>query len=104
MSKVAETANKTTAEVIAKADEAIAKAEEITAGKAVSKKPLELDIRVRNVIKDVFMDFKQYLGMPQEQKVYERKVEEYLDKVSAMLKEEGTNNGRTAGNGTVAGI
>ena len=50
------------------------------------------------------MDFKQYLGMPQEQKVYERKVEEYLDKVSAMLKEEGTNNGRTAGNGTVAGI
>ena len=112
MSKVAETANKTTAEVIAKADEviakadeAIAKAEEITAGKAESKKPLELDIRVRNVIKDVFMDFKQYLGMPQEQKVYERKVEEYLDKVSAILKEEGTNNGRTAGNtGTVAGI
>ena len=102
MSKVAETANKTTAEVITKADEAIAKAEEITAGKA---KPLELDIRVRNVIKDVFMDFKQYLGMPQEQKVYERKVEEYLDKVSAILKEEGTNNGRTAGNtGTVAGI
>lgn len=96
-----EVTEKTTAEIIAEADKAIAKAEEITTSKAGSTKPLELDVRVRKVITDVFMEFKMYLGMPQEQKVYERKINEYLDRVEAILKGE-VDNGRTTG--TVAGI
>lgn len=64
------------------------------------KKGLELDVRVQRIIDEEFIDFEKYLPTPQDRKMYERKRKEYWDKITARLKEEVAESGRTDNAGT----
>lgn len=59
-----------------------------------SKRALELDERVQQIIDEEFADFGRYLPCAQDVNVYERKRKEYWEKVRARIN-EGDNNGRT---------
>ena len=59
-----------------------------------SKRGLELDERVRQMIDDEFADYERYLPNVQDIAQYRRKRKEYWEKISAKVKEE-MSNGRT---------
>lgn len=67
-----------------------------------TRRTLELDERLKNVIDEEFADFEKYLPTPQDKKAYERKRKEYWGRVKARLKEaevDGrTNDNAVAGN------
>ena len=60
-----------------------------------SKKALELDERVRNLIDETFADYERYLPSIQDRAQYQRKRKEYWDNIIARLKEDALINGRT---------
>lgn len=53
-----------------------------------AKKTLEIDERIIKVLKEEFLDFEKYLPSPQDRKMYERKIGEYIDRMKARLKED----------------
>ena len=59
-----------------------------------SKRGLELDERVRQMIDDEFADYERYLPNVQDIAQYRRKRKEYWEKISAKVKED-MSNGRT---------
>ncbi|MBQ6971576.1 MAG: hypothetical protein IJP86_04390 [Synergistaceae bacterium] len=59
------------------------------------KKALELDAKVKQIIDEEFSDFEKYLPTLQDVRMYQRKRNEYWEKVSARIKESNENNGRT---------
>lgn len=59
-----------------------------------TKRVLELDERVRQMIDDEFADYERYLPTIQDKAQYQRKRKEYWDKITARLK-EGYTDGRT---------
>ena len=59
------------------------------------KKPLELDARIEAIIREEYSDYKIYLTTPQDRAQYDRKQNEYWDRIRARLK-EGAIDGRTA--------
>ena len=59
-----------------------------------TKRGLELDERVRQIIDEEFADYERYLPNIQDVAQYRRKRKEYWDKVSARIKED-YSNGRT---------
>ena len=66
-----------------------------------AKKILELDARVKQIIDEEFSDFERYMPTLQDVRMYQRKRNEYWEKVSARIKES-NENGRaddTAVNG-----
>ena len=58
---------------------------------ATTKKGIELDARIEAVVREEYADFEKYLPMLQEKKLYQRKQNEYWDKIRARLKEEIVN-------------
>ena len=58
-----------------------------------SKRVLELDERVRQMIDDEFADYERYLPNVQDIAQYRRKRKEYWEKISAKVKED-MSNGR----------
>ena len=58
-----------------------------------SKRGLELDERVRQMIDDEFADYERYLPNVQDIAQYRRKRKEYWEKISAKVKED-MSNGR----------
>ena len=69
--------------------------------KLAAKKILELDARVKQIIDEEFSDFERYMPTLQDVRMYQRKRNEYWEKVSARIKES-NENGRaddTAVNG-----
>ena len=60
-----------------------------------TKKAIEVDARLEAIIREEYAEFKTYLPMPQEKAMYDRKQNEYWNKIRARIKEE-LNDGRTA--------
>lgn len=69
----------------------------------------ELGIELENLIDTVFAKFEMFLPSPQDVAVYRRKRKEYLDEITATLREGGISDGRAEfnadgdGDGTDAG-
>ena len=61
---------------------------------AAKKPTVEIDERIIKVLKEELSDFEKYLPSPQDRKMYERKITEYLDRTRARLREETQNDGR----------
>ncbi len=62
---------------------------------AATKKSIELDARLEAIVREEYADFKQYLSMPQYKAMFDRKQNEYWDKIRARVKEV-FGDGRTA--------
>ena len=62
---------------------------------AVNKKPIELDARLEAIVREEYSEFKKYLTSPQDRAMYDRKQNEYWDKIRARVK-EGAIDGRAA--------
>ncbi|MBQ7220774.1 MAG: hypothetical protein IJS28_07335 [Synergistaceae bacterium] len=61
-----------------------------------TKKAIELDARLEAIIREEYAEFKTYLPMPQEKAMYDRKQNEYWDRIHARVKEGELIDGRTA--------
>ena len=57
-----------------------------------SKKALELDARLQQIIDEQFGDYEQYLSSVQDVQQYRRKRKEYWEKINARLREEAAIN------------
>ena len=63
----------------------------------------ELGIELEKLIDAAFAKFEMYLPSPQDVAVYRRKRKEYLDEITAALREGVTLDGRDDGNDTSDG-
>ena len=59
----------------------------------MANKKYDLDLKVENIIKESYNEFKVYLPTPQDRAMWDRKVKEFWDKIHAAIKE--LNDGRT---------
>ena len=59
----------------------------------MASKSFDLDVRIEEIIKEEYSDFKKYLPSKQDRAMYDRKQKEYWDKIRARVKE--LNDGRT---------
>ena len=65
----------------------------------------ELGLELEKLIDETFAEFEKYLPSPQDVAVYRRKRKEYMDKITAALREgRATDDGRTDVDAGDAGI
>ncbi|MBQ9526894.1 MAG: hypothetical protein IJR68_04720 [Fretibacterium sp.] len=64
----------------------------------------ELGLELEKLIDNTFAKFEMYLPSPQDVAVYRRKRREYLDEITAALREGRVNDGRADGDAGSDGI
>ena len=63
-------------------------------GEVSSVKGLELDARLKQIVDEEFSDFEKYMPTLQDVRMYQRKRNEYWERVFTRIKEENLINGR----------
>ena len=57
----------------------------------------ELGVELEKLIDETFAKYERYLPSPQDAAMYRRKRKEYLEEITAKLREEGASYGRSDG-------